>query len=161
VQLFVSFAATRGKAIMMGLIQTDVSKQIENGTHDVGIAMDDLTRIVIADDHSMVRHAIRQFVETYRGLKVIGEAGNGARAVDLARELRPHIVLMDVHMPVMDGSEAASAICRELPDVKVIGISVDPDMESLMREAGACACVQKADLTTELYPAVCTAMSSR
>ena len=127
----------------------------------VGIVMDDPTRIVIVDDHYMVRHAIRQFVETYRGLTVIGEACNGAHALDLARELRPHIVLMDVHMPVMGGSEAASAICRDLPDVKVIGISVDPEMEPVMREAGACACVQKPDLATELYPAVCIAMASR
>ena len=100
-------------------------------------------------------------METYRGIKVIGEACNGAYAVELARELRPHIILMNVHMPVMDGSEAASAICRELPDVKVIGISCGPDMEPLMREAGACACVQKPDLATKLYPAVCTAMASR
>lgn len=118
-------------------------------------------RIVIADDHHMVRHAIRHFVETYRDLKVIGEACNGARAVDLARELRPHIILMDVHMPVMDGSEAAKVIRRDLPDVKVIGISVDPDMGPPMCEAGACACVQKPDLATELYPAVCTAMAGR
>jgi CheY-like chemotaxis protein len=81
--------------------------------------------------------------------------------VELARELRPHIVLMDAHMPVMDGGEAAKAIRRDLPEVKVIGISVDPDMEPLMRESGACACVQKPDLATELYPAVCKAMASR
>ncbi len=123
--------------------------------------MVDSTRIVIADDHHMVRHAIRQFVETYRGLEVIGEACNGARAVDLARDLRPHIVLMDAHMLVMNGSEAARAICRDLPGVKVIGISADRNMGPLMREAGACACVQKDDLTTELYPALCTAMASR
>ena len=68
---------------------------------------------------------------------------------------------MDVHMPVMDGSEAARAIRRDLPGVKVIGISVDPDMEPIMREAGACACVQKPDLATELYPALCMAMAGR
>jgi DNA-binding NarL/FixJ family response regulator len=143
------------------ITETDSSKQVINRTHAVGVAMDASTRVVIADDHSMVRHAIRLFVETYRDLKVIGEACNGAQAVELAHALRPHIVLMDVHMPVMDGSEATSAICRELPDVKIIGISVDPDMAPGMREAGACACVQKPDLPTELYPAVCTAMASR
>ena len=141
--------------------QTDIPEQIGNGTGPVAISMDAPTCVVIADDHSMVRHAIRLFVETYRGFKVIGEACDGAHAVELARELRPHIVLMDAHMPVMDGSEAAKAIRHDLPDVRVIGISVDPDMESLMREAGACACVQKPHLATELYPAVCTAMASR
>jgi len=131
------------------------------GAHDIGVAMVGSIRIVIADDHEMVRHAIRQFVTTYRGLEVIGEASNGARAVDLAHELRPHIVLMDVHMPGMDGSEAATAIRRDLPGVKVIGISVDSDMGRLMCETGACACVPKPDLATELYPAICSAMAAR
>ena len=143
------------------ITETDIPKPIVNGTCAVGSAMDASTCVLIADDHSMVRHAIRQFVETYRGLKVIGEACNGARAVELTRELRPHIVLMDAHMPVMDGTEAAKAIHQALPDVKVIGISVDPNLEPLMREAGVCACVQKPDLATKLYQAVCTAMASR
>ena len=72
--------------------ETDIRNEIVNGAGAEGIAMDTSTCVVIADDHSMVRHAIRQFVETYRGLKVIGEACNGARAVELAHELRPHIV---------------------------------------------------------------------
>ena len=142
------------------ITETEIPK-IGNGNAAGAIAMDMSTCVVIADDHSMVRHAIRQFVETYRDLKVIGEACNGARAVELARELRPHIVLMDVHMPVMDGGEAAKAIRRDLPDVKIIGISVDRDMEPRMREAGACACVQKPNLATELYPAIRGAMASR
>jgi DNA-binding NarL/FixJ family response regulator len=143
------------------MTKSDIPNSIENGAGAVGIGMEACTCVVIADDYAMVRHAIRQFVETYRGLKVIGEACNGARAVELAHELRPHIVLMDAHMPVMDGSEAAKAIRQDLPDVNVIGISADPDVESLMREAGVCACVQKSDLATELYPAVCTAMTRR
>lgn len=61
-------------------------------------------RILIADDHDMVRQAIRKFVETFQGLQVVGEARNGASAVELAHQLRPHIVLMDFHMPVMDGA---------------------------------------------------------
>jgi DNA-binding NarL/FixJ family response regulator len=92
-------------------------------------------RILIADDHDMVRQAIRQFVETFQGLQVVGEAKNGASAVELAHQLRPHIVLMDFHMPVMDGHEATRTIRRELPEVKVIGLSVHPDTEPRMREA--------------------------
>jgi hypothetical protein len=60
-----------------------------------------------------------------------------------------------------DGSEAAKAIRRDIPGVKVIGISVDPDMEPLIREAGACAYVQKPDLATGLYPALYMAMEGR
>jgi DNA-binding NarL/FixJ family response regulator len=146
---------------MMGLIQNDVPSRTAKGTRDASVVMEASICIVIADDHSMVRQAIRLFVETYRSLRVIGEACDGAHAVELAHKLRPHIILMDVHMPVMDGGEAASAIRHELPEVKIIGISVDPDMEPRMRQAGACACVQKSDLATALYPAVCTAMASR
>ena len=106
----------------------------------------------------MVRQAIRQFVETFQGLQVVGEARNGASAVELAHQLRPHIILMDFHMPVMDGHEATRTIRRELPEVKVIGLSVHPDTEPRMREAGACAHLQKSDLLTQFYPAVCTAI---
>lgn len=115
-------------------------------------------RILIADDHDMVRQAIRQFVETYEGLQVVGEARNGASAVELAHQLRPHIILMDFHMPVMDGHEATRTIRRELPEVKVIGLSVHPDTEPRMREAGACAHLQKSELLTQFYPALCTAI---
>ena len=118
-------------------------------------------RILIADDHDMVRQAIRQFVETFQGLQVVGEARSGASAVELAHQLRPHIVLMDFHMPVMDGREATRTIRRELPEVKVIGLSVHPDTEPRMREAGACAHLQKSDLLTQLYPALCTAIEQR
>ena len=116
------------------------------------------TRIVIADDHDKVRHAIRQFVETFTGLQVVGEATNGASAVELTRQLRPHVVLMDFHMPVMDGSEATKVICQELPEVKVIALSVHPQTEPLMRQSGACAHVDKSDLMTQFYPALCIAL---
>jgi CheY-like chemotaxis protein len=68
---------------------------------------------------------------------------------------------MDFHMPVMDGREATRTIRQELPEIKVIGLSVHPDTEPHMREAGACAHLQKADLLTQLYPAVCTAIEQR
>ena len=118
-------------------------------------------RILIADDHDMVRQAIRQFVETFQGLQVVGEAKNGASAVELTHQLRPHIVLMDFHMPVMDGHEATRTIHREFPEVKVIGLSVHPDTEPRMREAGACAHLQKSDLLTQFYPALCIAIEQR
>jgi DNA-binding NarL/FixJ family response regulator len=117
-------------------------------------------RILIVDDHDLVRQAIRQLVETCRDFQVIGEARNGLNAVELARRLHPHIVLMDFHMPVMDGGEATKTIRRELPDVNVIGLSVHPHTEALMRDAGACAHVQKSDLMTDLYPAIFTAIET-
>ena len=118
-------------------------------------------RILIADDHDAVRQAIRELVESCQEFAVIGEAHDGAGAVELARHLHPNIVLMDFHMPVMDGSEATRVIRRELPDVSVIGLSVHPHTEALMRHAGACAHVQKEELVTELYPAIFTALETK
>jgi DNA-binding NarL/FixJ family response regulator len=80
-------------------------------------------RIVIADDHAVVRQGLRMFLGLDDELEVIGEASNGAEALDLARELRPDVVLMDLLMPVMDGITAIAAIRRELPDTEVIAIT--------------------------------------
>jgi NarL family two-component system response regulator LiaR len=80
-------------------------------------------RIVIADDHSVVRQGLRMFLGLDPDLEVIGEAENGAEAVKLARELKPDVVLMDMLMPVMDGIAATSAIRSELPDTEVIALT--------------------------------------
>ena len=119
-----------------------------------------VAHVLIADDHALVREALRQLIESYPDLRVIGEAKNGADAVKLALELRPHIVLMDFNMPVMDGREAARAISQEISGVKIVGMSVHPEAERLMRQAGACAHVEKAELLTKLYPTVRVALAA-
>ncbi len=113
-----------------------------------------VTDVLIADDHALVREALRVLIASYADLRVVGVANNGADAVKLARELRPHVVLMDFNMPIMDGTEAARAICQQIPEVKVVGMSVHPEAERLMRQAGACVHVEKSDLMTTLYPAL-------
>jgi DNA-binding NarL/FixJ family response regulator len=80
-------------------------------------------RILIADDHSVVRQGLRMFLDLDPELEVVGEAENGARAVELAHELKPDVVLMDLLMPVMDGLTAISTIRTELPDVEVIALT--------------------------------------
>jgi DNA-binding NarL/FixJ family response regulator len=80
-------------------------------------------RIVLADDHSVVRQGLRMFLGLDPDLEVIGEAENGAEALKLARELKPDVVLMDMLMPVMDGIAATSAIRSELPDTEVIALT--------------------------------------
>jgi DNA-binding NarL/FixJ family response regulator len=82
-----------------------------------------MIRILIADDHSVVRQGLRMFLTLDPDLDVVGEAANGAEALRLARELQPDIVLMDLLMPVMDGIAATSSIRRELPDVEVIALT--------------------------------------
>jgi NarL family two-component system response regulator LiaR len=80
-------------------------------------------RILIADDHSVVRQGLKMFLGLDPELEVIGEAVDGAEAVRLAHELLPDVVLMDLLMPVMDGITAIGIIRRELPDVEVVALT--------------------------------------
>ena len=80
-------------------------------------------RILITDDHGVVRQGLRMFLSLDPEFEVVGEAENGEEAVAMARELRPDVVLMDLLMPVMDGIEATGVIRRELSDVEVIALT--------------------------------------
>jgi len=80
-------------------------------------------RVLIADDHSVVREGLRMFLGRDPELAVIGEATDGEEAVRLARQLRPDVVLMDLLMPLMDGIAATSAIRSELPETEVIALT--------------------------------------
>src|SRR5947209_18460387 len=80
-------------------------------------------RIVIADDHSVVRQGLRMFLGLDPELEVVGEATDGAEALRVARELRPDVVVMDLLMPGMNGIEATAAIRRELPDTEVLALT--------------------------------------
>jgi NarL family two-component system response regulator LiaR len=80
-------------------------------------------QILIVDDHSVVRQGLRMFLSLDPELEVVGEASNGAEGLQLARELRPHVVLMDLLMPVMDGVAATAAIRSELPEVEVVALT--------------------------------------
>jgi NarL family two-component system response regulator LiaR len=80
-------------------------------------------RIVIADDHGVVRQGLRMFLALDSELEVVGEANDGAQAVQLARELKPDVVLMDLMMPVMDGISAIHEIRQSIPEVEVIALT--------------------------------------
>jgi NarL family two-component system response regulator LiaR len=80
-------------------------------------------RILIVDDHSVVRQGLKMFLALDPGLEVVGEAANGSEALRLARELEPDVVLMDLLMPVMDGVAATEVIRRELPEIEVIALT--------------------------------------
>jgi DNA-binding NarL/FixJ family response regulator len=80
-------------------------------------------RIVIVDDHSVVRQGLKMFLGLDPELEVIGEAENGAEALKLVREIQPDVVLMDMLMPVMDGIAATQAIRAEMPDVEIIALT--------------------------------------
>lgn len=78
------------------------------------------TRILIADDHALLRVGLRTMLDTQPDMTVVGEAGNGRDAVSKARELRPDVVVMDLMMPKLDGAEATRQIVEVLPETKVI-----------------------------------------
>src|SRR3712207_130979 len=80
-------------------------------------------RILITDDHGVVRQGLRMFLSLDPEMEVVGEAANGREALALARDLKPDVVLMDLLMPVMDGIEATRAIRSELPEVEVIALT--------------------------------------
>jgi DNA-binding NarL/FixJ family response regulator len=80
-------------------------------------------RVLIADDHTVVREGLRMFLRLDPDLEVVGEAADGAEALSLARKLRPDVVLMDLLMPVMDGIAATAAIRQELPDTEVLALT--------------------------------------
>lgn len=79
--------------------------------------------MIIVDDESLVRAALKVFLESSDGFELVGEADNGADAISLARATRPDVVLMDVQMPVMDGIEATGRLTREFPGIKVVALT--------------------------------------
>ena len=80
-------------------------------------------RILLVDDHSVVRRGLRSFLKYDPELEVVGEAADGAQALSLAQELKPDVVLMDLVMPVMDGIAATAAIRRALPETEVLALT--------------------------------------
>lgn len=80
-------------------------------------------RLLIAEDHAVVRQGLMMFLKLDDGIEVVGEARNGREAVELAHKVTPDVVLMDLLMPVMDGISATAAIRRELPDVEVVALT--------------------------------------
>jgi DNA-binding NarL/FixJ family response regulator len=97
------------------------------------------TKILIADDHGILRRGIGSLIKEQADMQVVGEANNGLVAVEMARKLRPDVVLMDVSMPSLNGIEATRQIKSELPEVNILGLSVHAEREVVldMIKAGA------------------------
>ena len=96
-------------------------------------------KVLIVDDHTVVRRGLRGFFDLLDDIEVVGEAENGRRAVVLADELKPDVILMDIVMPDMDGIEAIAAIKRQRPDVEIVALTsfIEEERVTAALEAGA------------------------
>jgi DNA-binding NarL/FixJ family response regulator len=113
-------------------------------------------RVILADDHTLVRAGIRALLEKLPGVVVIGEAGDGREVLNLVRAHRPDIVLMDIAMPGLNGLEAAARMTHEFPGVRVLILSMHHNEEYVWRalKAGASGYLLKKAATAELATAL-------
>ncbi len=118
--------------------------------------LSDEIRLLLVDDHTLVRQGVRSLLETQDNMVVVGEASGGLEALDKARELKPDVVLMDLAMPDLNGMEATRRIKSEHPEIQVLALSVHGTDDYLFRvlEAGASGYVLKEAEASELASAV-------
>ena len=121
-----------------------------------------LVRVLLVDDHTMVRQGLRSILQTYPNLEVVGEASTGEEAVDGAGKLRPAVVVMDIAMPKMDGIAATRLIKTNFPHIAVLGLSVNTQGYHVdaMLKAGAFEVLTKEKAVNELYGAIQRAVAS-
>ncbi len=114
-----------------------------------------MTRVLLADDHKIVRQATRLYLES-AGLTVVGEAGDGAEAVELARTLQPDVIILDIHMPILTGIEAARRIRHDDPEVRILALTAynEPAYVHALLDAGADGFILKTAELAELLRAI-------
>ncbi|MGE5418102.1 MAG: response regulator [Acidobacteriota bacterium] len=111
-----------------------------------------MVRVLIADDHSLVREGIRKLLEIEEDIEVVGEVGDGQGAINLTRKLKPDVVLMDVNMPGTNGIIATRVIKKEMPKVNVVALTVYEDEQVVeMVKSGVSAYVLKDVAGEELF----------
>lgn len=117
-------------------------------------------RVLIADDHALVRAGIRALVEKIEGIVVVGEAGKGSEAMKMIRELKPGLMLLDITMPDGSGFDVLDYITKRFPDIKVIVLTVHEAGEYAIRalREGAAGFLPKSAASTELEQAIQTVM---
>jgi DNA-binding NarL/FixJ family response regulator len=116
--------------------------------------------VLLVDDHAHVRKILRQLIEAHDDLTIAGEAVNGEEAVLLVTKLKPAAVVMDIHLPVLNGVPATTLIKMNNPFTVVIGLTAgDPhEDEKAMTIAGASAIIDKNEVLHALYPAIVNAV---
>jgi DNA-binding NarL/FixJ family response regulator len=113
-------------------------------------------RVLVVDDHKIVREGLASLLAEQKGIEVVGQAGNGREAVNLALKLHPTVVIMDVSMPLMNGDESTRQICKLMPETRVIALSMFEEDETMQRmfRAGAEGYILKTAPSEELFAAI-------
>jgi len=121
------------------------------------------TRVLLADDHTLVRAGLRSLLEKMPGVEVVGEASNGRKALDLVKSKLPSLVLMDIAMAELGGLEALPRITKDFPAVKVIILSAHANEEYVIRalRSGAAGYMLKDSATAELELAIRSVMEDK
>lgn len=119
-----------------------------------------MIEILLVDDHPHIRKLLREIIESHDDLTLVGEAVNGEEAVLLAVKFKPAAVVMDIHLPVLNGIPATTLIKMNNPFTAVIGLTAgDPrEDEKAMTIAGAAAVINKSEVLHALYPAIIAAV---
>ncbi len=117
-------------------------------------------RVLLVDDHAMVRQGLRSVLEGYADIEVVGEAGNGEEAIEQVIQYKPDVVLMDINMPKMNGVEATTRIKSLYPESIIIGLSVQTGghAQQAILKAGAAMLLTKEAAVDELYQAILNAL---
>ena len=113
-------------------------------------------RVLVTDDHTIVRDGICALLDLTGDIEVVGEAADGREALEKVAELAPDVVLMDITMPVMGGLEATRVLREEFPDVKILALTQYDDKEYVFPiiEAGACGFISKTSASSDLSLAI-------
>lgn len=113
-----------------------------------------MIQVIIADDHRLVRQGISSLLTNAEGIEVIGEAEDGQEALELARQLQPDVLVLDISMPRMNGLEALAALPAEHPPVLFLSMHGDPNLVRRTLEAGAAGYVLKRAAGSELIAGI-------
>ena len=115
-------------------------------------------RVLLVDDHPVVRQGLRKILSTFDEIAIAGEASSGREAIEVARELKPDVVLMDISMPEMNGIEATTILRRDLPEIKVLALSMHENASYVKQalKAGARGYILKESAPQKLVEAIST-----
>ena len=122
-----------------------------------------MNRVLVVDDHAVLRRGIQSIVRAWPGWEIAGEAGSGEEAVRLNSQLKPDIILMDISMPGMGGLEATKIICQQQRDAKILLLTLHDSIEWVRTafQAGARGYLLKSDTEAELMRALETVASNK